>query len=68
MKRVLRAVAYTLVGAATTYLLGKLALAATGLHCHCFWNDPIVALKTGAVGGLFFSFIHQPKLFHEQAS
>jgi hypothetical protein len=64
---VLRALGYAAVGAATATLLGKALQLATGLECACFLGDTLVALRYGALGGVFFSLIYRPDLFARDA-
>ncbi len=63
MSRLARTLTYALAGACLALLLGKGLRIATGLSCTCFLGDPLVALRYGALGGVFFSFIYRPNLF-----
>lgn len=66
--RLLRPALYAVAGAIIAVVLGRIVVAVTGVSCHCWLGNPVVGLRSGAVGGAFFAFIYNPNLFSRDES
>lgn len=63
----MRTLGYAAVGAVLAVVVGRLVVSASGVSCHCWLGNLGVGLRAGALGGAFFAFIYDPRLFADSS-